>query len=116
MPWRLIGFIICIVLVTVFAGFNLDNSCNISFVFFQLENVPIFFSLMAAFVLGVLVVLPFTFGKKRAKKAVPVQPAEPKQKNKPSKKNKIPVPQPAASPVSSDVVPAPSTSTETQKK
>lgn len=67
MPWKLISFIICIVLVTVFIGFNLDNRCNISFGFFQLEGVPIFFSLMAAFVLGVVVVLPFTFGKKKQK-------------------------------------------------
>lgn len=74
MPWRLVGFIVCIVLVTVFVGFNLDNRCDISFGFFQLESVPIFLSLMSAFVLGVVVVLPFTFGRRRARKP-PVSPA-----------------------------------------
>lgn len=67
MPWKLISFIICIVLVTVFVGFNLDNRCNVSFGFVQFENVPIFLSLAAAFILGVLVVFPFTIGKKRSK-------------------------------------------------
>ena len=68
MPWRLIGFILCIVFVTVFIGFNLDNSCNISFGFYELKDVPIFFSLMASFLLGVMVVLPFTLVKKQSKK------------------------------------------------
>ena len=76
MPWRLIGFILCIVLVTVFIGFNLDNSCNISFGFYELEEVPIFFSLMTAFLLGVVVVLPFTLVKKQSKKT-----KQPKEKN-----------------------------------
>lgn len=69
MPWRLIGFILCIVFVTVFIGFNLDNSCNISFGFYELKDVPIFFSLLASFLLGVLVVLPFTLIKKHSKKS-----------------------------------------------
>ncbi len=69
MPWRLIGFILCIVFVTVFIGFNLDNSCNISFGFYELKDVPIFFSLLASFLLGVLVVLPFTLVKKHSKKS-----------------------------------------------
>ena len=69
MPWRLIGFILCIVFVTVFIGFNLDNSCNISFGFYELKDVPIFFSLMASFLLGVMVVPPFTLVKKQSKKS-----------------------------------------------
>lgn len=115
MPWRLIGFIICIVLVTVFAGFNLDNRCNISFGFYQLENVPIFFSLMAAFVFGVLVVLPFTFGKRRKKNTTVSQStarspeAEVRgnvKKTKPTKKNSkaVTVPQNVASPVPESAV------------
>lgn len=68
MPWKLIFFIICIVLVTIFVGFNLDNRCNVSFVFFTLEQVPIFLSLTVAFVLGVMAALPFAFVKKKKNK------------------------------------------------
>ncbi|AEE16072.1 hypothetical protein [Treponema brennaborense] len=65
MPWRLISFIVCLILITIFAGFNLDNKCNISFGFTVLPNIPIFLSLMASFLIGVVVMLPFTFGKRR---------------------------------------------------
>lgn len=68
MPWKLVGFIICLVLGTCFAGFNLGNSCNISFGFKTFENVPIFFSLIVAFALGVMVTLPFTVIKKKSAK------------------------------------------------
>lgn len=68
MPWKLVGFIICLILGTCFAGFNLGNSCNISFGFTSFQNVPIFFSLIVAFSLGVLVTLPFTVIKKKSAK------------------------------------------------
>ena len=68
MPWKLVGFIICLVLGTCFAGFNLGNSCNISFGFKTFENVPIFFSLIVACALGVMVTLPFTVIKKKSAK------------------------------------------------
>jgi len=63
MPLKLIGTIILLVLVTIFAGFNIENKCNINLIYRQFENVPIFFSLMCAFVFGVIVTLPFTVGK-----------------------------------------------------
>lgn len=68
MPWKLVGFIICLILGTCFAGFNLENSCNISFGFKTFQNVPIFFSLIVAFALGVIVTLPFTVIKKKSAK------------------------------------------------
>ncbi|MBE6351114.1 MAG: hypothetical protein E7062_10275 [Spirochaetaceae bacterium] len=79
MPWKLIFFIIFLVIATVFIGYNLDNRCNISFVFFQLENIPIFISLAGAFTLGILVVLPFTFGKKTKQKNKDVQSKQKKE-------------------------------------
>lgn len=70
MPFKLIGTIILLVLVTVFAGFNIDNKCNINLIFRQFNDVPIFFSLMIAFVAGVFVMIPFTLGKSaKAKKS-----------------------------------------------
>ena len=68
MPWKLVGFIVCLILGTCFAGFNLENSCNISFGFKTFQNVPIFFSLIVAFALGVIVTLPFTVIKKKSTK------------------------------------------------
>ena len=76
MPWKLIFFIICIVLATIFVGFNLENRCDVSFVFITFKQVPIFLSLTAAFVLGIFAALPFSFGQRKKKKLV----AE-KQKN-----------------------------------
>lgn len=68
MPWKLVGFIVCLVLGTCFAGFNLGNSCNISFGFHTFENIPIFLSLIIAFACGVVVTLPFTVIKKKTAK------------------------------------------------
>lgn len=68
MPWKLVGFIVCLILGTCFAGFNLGNSCNISFGFTSFQNVPIFFSLIVAFSCGVIVTLPFTVIKKKSAK------------------------------------------------
>ena len=65
MPWRLILFLVVLALVVAFAGFNIQNSATISFGFYTLESVPIFLSLFAAFFLGVLVMLPFTLGRRR---------------------------------------------------
>ena len=68
MPWKLVGFIICLVLGTCFAGYNLGNNCNISFGFHTFENVPIFYSLIVAFACGVVVTLPFTVIRKKSTK------------------------------------------------
>jgi mannitol-specific phosphotransferase system IIBC component len=76
MPWKLVGFIICLVLGTCFAGYNLGNNCNISFGFHTFENVPIFFSLIVAFACGVVVTLPFTVIKKKSAKEKKVQAEE----------------------------------------
>jgi uncharacterized integral membrane protein len=67
MPWRLIVFLIVLALVVAFAGFNIQNTASISFGFYTLEAVPVFLSLFAAFFLGILVMLPFTLGKRRGK-------------------------------------------------
>lgn len=91
MPWKLVGFIICLVLGTCFAGFNLENSCNISFGFHTFENIPIFFSLIVAFACGVVVTLPFTVIKKKSskeKKALAEERAMKKIKKEQEKEDK----------------------------
>ena len=68
MPWKLVGFIVCLVLGTCFAGFNLKNSCSISLGLHTVGNIPIFLRLIIAFACGVVVTLPFTVIKKKSAK------------------------------------------------
>jgi len=59
MPWKLIGFLTVLLLVTFFIGFNLDNRCDISLVFYTFRNVPIFVSLLFAYACGTITLIPF---------------------------------------------------------
>ena len=58
---RLITTIVCLVLLAFFAGFNLDNKCDVNLLFKTFENVPVFVSIIIAFVTGVVFTLPFVF-------------------------------------------------------
>ncbi len=62
MPWKLIGLILLLVLVAVFASFNLTNKADISLGFTVFKEVPIFLSLLMAFLIGALLMIPYTFG------------------------------------------------------
>jgi uncharacterized integral membrane protein len=59
MPWRLIGLIVILAILLAFIGFNLDNTCAISFGFTRLDNVPVYLTVFASFVLGMLMSVPF---------------------------------------------------------
>ena len=63
MPWRLILFAVFLVLLVVFVGVNLDNKCAVSLIFVTYQNVPVYISILVAFALGMLIMIPFTFGK-----------------------------------------------------
>ena len=67
MPWKLILFVIVIIIVAIFVGVNHANVCNISFIFTELQNVPVYVTILVSFVVGMLIMLPFTIGKKRGK-------------------------------------------------
>ncbi|WP_428769479.1 hypothetical protein V1L52_10585 [Treponema sp. HNW] len=69
MPFKLILFILCMIIAAVFTGFNLENSCDINFGFKRFEQVPVFLTILFSFLAGVLITLPFTFGKKRGSSA-----------------------------------------------
>ena len=94
MPIRLIGSIILLVLVTIFAGVNLDNKCNINFVFRELEAVPVFMTAIISFVAGMIVTLPFTFGRRRKNQ----KKAEEQKKQGTDKKPELQAPKTAQSP------------------
>ena len=81
MPFKLIGIIILLVLVTIFCGFNLGDAyrCDINFVFVTLHKVPAFLTVLISFFAGVFVMTPFTFIKKKMSREEIEQAAE-KQK------------------------------------
>ncbi len=65
MPWRLIGFLLVLVLVAGFATVNISNRSDVSFGFFTFEEVPIFLSLLVAFILGTLLMVPFLLRRRK---------------------------------------------------
>ena len=74
---NLISIIIGIVFIAFFAGFNLDNKCDVSLVFYTFKNIPIFFTILVSFAIGMLCSLPFALIH-RNKKAKKIK--EPKEK------------------------------------
>ncbi len=69
MPWKLLVYLIVLSVVVLFAGVNIRNVSDVSLGFRTFEDIPIFVSLFAAFFLGVLVTLPFTYVKYLRKRA-----------------------------------------------
>lgn len=65
MPFKLIAFLIVMLVAIFFIGFNLDNRCNVSVILHTFEDVPIVLSLLAAYVLGSFSVIPFLLGRRR---------------------------------------------------
>jgi hypothetical protein len=68
MPWKLILFLFNLILATLFIGFNLDNRCDVSLLFRTFEDVPVFVSILFAYVAGALSVIPFIIGYRSAQK------------------------------------------------
>ncbi len=70
MPVKLIGFILTLLIIISFIGFNIENSSDIRIWFGDkglLTEVPIFVSFFIMYLLGVLSVVPFLIGWKRKK-------------------------------------------------
>jgi hypothetical protein len=72
-PWKLIVVVIVAVLLALFIGFNLNNKCEISFVFGRVADVPVYFTILLSFIAGLAAALPFSirhkFGKGKGNKA-----------------------------------------------
>jgi uncharacterized integral membrane protein len=73
----IVKFVISVIIAAiflVFIGFNLDNSCDISFIFTKIEGVPVYLTAFASFVLGLVCSIPITvslrFRKKKAASSV----------------------------------------------
>ncbi len=83
MPWRLILFAIFLVLLVCFVGVNLNNTCAVSLIFVTYQDVPVYISILIAFALGMLIMIPFTFGKRSSR-----PDSGPAEKSKPVSKKK----------------------------
>jgi len=71
MPGRLIAFILILLAIVSFIGFNIENSSDIRIWFGEkgvLSDVPIFVSFFVMYLIGVISVVPFMV-KWRMKKA-----------------------------------------------
>ena len=67
MPGRLIGFIVTLLIIVSFIGFNIENSSDIRIWFGDsglLSDVPIFVSFFIMYLIGVMSVIPFLVGWK----------------------------------------------------
>jgi uncharacterized integral membrane protein len=93
MPFKLIGFIVILVFVTIFSGFNLDNRCDINLIFHTFAGVPISFSLLLAFTAGMVIMLPYAFARRLRGKT------DPKIKEKGKQKSADTVGKPASKPI-----------------
>jgi uncharacterized integral membrane protein len=78
MPWKLLFFIIVMAVVLIFIGLNLDNRCDISLAFHTLRNVPVVVTILASFLLGLLMAFPLSIVRRsstRQGRHVPIAPA-----------------------------------------
>jgi hypothetical protein len=59
MPWRLLSFLTALIVFAFFIGFNLDNRCDVSIIFYTFRDVPVFVSLLFAYLVGAISLVPF---------------------------------------------------------
>ena len=67
MNWKLIYFLLIVLFLGLFAGFNMKNSCDISLIFYTFENVPVYVSNIFSFLIGLILTIPFLFRSKKKK-------------------------------------------------
>ena len=67
MPLKLIGSLIVAAVAALFTGYNLDNRCDV-WIFHKFESVPVALTIIVSLMAGVIITLPFTFGKNAPRK------------------------------------------------
>ena len=46
---RLISSIVALVIIAFFAGFNLENKCDVNLLFYTFKDAPVFFTVVFSF-------------------------------------------------------------------
>ena len=85
MPMKLIGFILFVVIIFAFIGFNLDNHTDINVWVNEkghFEDVSIIIVVFAAYLFGLLSTVPFWFARSVSRR---------KAKNREKKKSDVPL-------------------------
>ena len=92
MPARLIVFILTLLVIVTFIGFNIDNSSDIRIWFGEkglLKDVPIFVSFFIMYLIGVLSSVPFVLRWRLKKKSgAKKEEAEEAEEEEPKNKKK----------------------------
>ena len=86
-PWRMILILALLVFVALFSGFNL-NPVDISIGFYVFKGIPLFLALIAAFIAGALLMVPFTVLKRKSKKLPSTQTADDSNMSRRSRRKK----------------------------
>ena len=92
MTFKMIGFLLILIIIAVFSAFNLKNTSNIELGFRTFKDVPIFLSLLIAYIAGSLTMIPFTFRKRPKAKKKEATPVKEKKRKKKFKKD-MPIPE-----------------------
>ena len=83
---KLIIGIVLLVFTVFFVGFNLDNRCDVNLLFYTFKNLPVFYTILISFVLGVFVTIPaFLLSLKKDKKILKTIRENSNKKNKTQK-------------------------------
>lgn len=70
MPWKLLAAILAMTIVLVFIGLNLENRCDVSMAFHTFTDVPVVITILASFLLGLLMAFPLSFVRKPGKQSI----------------------------------------------
>lgn len=78
MPWRVLGLVGLLIVVTVFTALNLEYRADVSIGVYTFRNVPIFLTSLISLTLGALLAVPFTLPRRRSTRPAP-EPQPPLQ-------------------------------------
>ena len=68
MSWTLVYFLFVVLLFAIFSMVNLKNTCNISFLFYEFKDIPVYTAAMFSFITGMFLSLPFFIRRKKKNK------------------------------------------------
>jgi len=65
MPIKLIGTVLVVAIVGIFCGFNMSEEyrCSINLIFYKTPQIPVFLTIICSFIVGILVMTPFSLIK-----------------------------------------------------
>jgi hypothetical protein len=68
MSWTLMYFLFVVLIFGLFSIFNMNNTCTISFFFYEFKNIPVYTAAVFSFIAGSILSLPFFIKRKNKQK------------------------------------------------